>query len=116
MTNRKRIIPIILLTLFAIAAFIAWRIFGSNTNFSENKKYFYIKTGSNFDDVIGELEQQKICKNPGTFKLIAKQIKYNQNGMLEALYSNKKHQIFVQEILFEKFWNEVESLSDVTNR
>jgi len=79
MTNRKRIIPIILLTLFAIAAFIAWRIFGSNTNFSENKKYFYIKTGSNFEEVIGELEQQKICKNPGTFKLIAKQIKYNQN-------------------------------------
>ena len=44
------------------------------------------------------------------------QIKYNQNGKLEALYSNEKHQIFVQEILFEKFWNEVESLSDVTNR
>ncbi len=43
------------------------------------------------------------------------QIKYNQIGNLEALYSNEKHQIFIQEILFEKFWNEVESLSDVTN-
>ncbi|MDQ2686126.1 MAG: hypothetical protein M3Y25_09840 [Thermoproteota archaeon] len=41
------------------------------------------------------------------------QIKYNQNGNLEALYSNEKHQIFVQEILFEKFWNEVENLSNV---
>jgi UPF0755 protein len=79
MTNRKRIFPLILLILFTIAAFIAWRIFGSNTNFSESKKYFYIKTGSNFDEVISELKQQKICKNPGTFKLIAKQIKYNQN-------------------------------------
>ena len=116
MTNRKRIIPIILFILVSVAAFVAWRIFGSNTNFSENKKYFYIKTGSNFDEVIDELAQQKICKNPGTFKLIAKQIKYNQNGKLEALYSNEKHQIFVQEILFEKFWNEVESLSDVTDR
>ncbi len=43
------------------------------------------------------------------------QIKYNQNGKLEASYSNEKHQIFVQEILFEKFWNEVENLSNVLN-
>jgi sugar-specific transcriptional regulator TrmB len=43
------------------------------------------------------------------------QIKYNQNGKLEALYSNEKHQIFIQEILFEKFWNEVESLSNAPN-
>ena len=43
------------------------------------------------------------------------QIKYNQNGKLEASYSNEKHQIFIQEILFEKFWNEIESLSNALN-
>jgi UPF0755 protein len=79
MTNRKKTIPIILLTLVALAAFIAWRIFGSNTNFTESKKNFYIKTGSSFDEVINELEQQKILKNPGTFKLIAKRLKYDAN-------------------------------------
>jgi hypothetical protein len=41
------------------------------------------------------------------------QIKYSQNGKLEALHSKEKHQIFIQEILFEKFWNEVESLSSM---
>ncbi len=79
MTNLKKTVPIFLLILFAVAAFIAWRIFGSNTNFSESKKSFYIKTGSSFNDVINELEQQKILKNPGTFKWIAIQLKYNEN-------------------------------------
>lgn len=79
MTNRKKTVPIILFILLASAAFFAWRIFGSNTNFNESKKNFYIKTGSSFDDVINGLEQQKILKNPGTFRWIAKQLKYNEN-------------------------------------
>lgn len=79
MTSRKKNFSLILAIIFLIAILLAWRIFGSNTNFTENKKSFYIKTGSSFNSVITQLEEQKILKNPGTFKLIAHQLKYDQN-------------------------------------
>lgn len=42
------------------------------------------------------------------------QVKYNDNeGKLIASFSNKEHQVLVQEILFEKYWNEVNSLSNI---
>lgn len=41
------------------------------------------------------------------------QIKPTKNrGRLEGTYSEEKHRIFVQEIMFEKYWNEVDSLSN----
>ncbi len=44
------------------------------------------------------------------------QIKYNDNeSKLIASFSNKEHQVLVQEILFEKYWNEVNSLSNNTS-
>jgi UPF0755 protein len=75
----KKILLYVFLLLVVSGAFFAWRIFGSNTAFIEPKKSFYIKTGSNFGEVIDELRQQDILKNPGTFKWIARQIKYNKN-------------------------------------
>ncbi len=40
------------------------------------------------------------------------QIKYEDDeSKLIASFSNKEHQVLVQEILFEKYWNEVNSLS-----
>ena len=79
MASRKKTSFFIFITLVVLAAFIAWRIFGSNTDFTENKKSFYIKTGSNFNEVISQLAKQKILKNPGTFKLLAHKLKYDEN-------------------------------------
>ncbi len=79
MSSPKKIFRYSFLLLIAFIGFAAWRIFGSNTNFNEVKKSFYIKTGSNFEEVIKQLEQQQILKNPGTFKWIAQQIKYDDN-------------------------------------
>jgi hypothetical protein len=42
------------------------------------------------------------------------QIKYGQDDKLVAWLSNEEHSILVQEILFEKHWNEIKSLG-VTN-
>ncbi|VFJ12799.1 hypothetical protein [Candidatus Nitrosocosmicus franklandus] len=43
------------------------------------------------------------------------QIKSTNNGdQLEGAYSEEKHRIFVQEIMFEKYWNEVQSLSGIS--
>ncbi|MEO5889312.1 MAG: endolytic transglycosylase MltG [Ferruginibacter sp.] len=74
----KKTLRIIALAIVAIAALGAWRLFGSNTNFSENKKSFYIKTGSNFNEVINELNARDILKNPGTFKWMAERLDYDK--------------------------------------
>ena len=61
-----------MLIILLVAAFFAWRIFGSNTFFEENKKAFYIKTGSDFYDVERELGNEKIIENTRSFRLMAK--------------------------------------------
>ena len=43
------------------------------------------------------------------------QLKYNENeSKFIASFSNKEHQVLVQEILFEKYWNEIISLESST--
>jgi len=79
MATLKKTVFVIFLLIIAAGAFTAWRVFGSNTDFSEDKKAFYIKTGSSFTNVMAALEDQKILKNPGTFKLMAQQLKYDKN-------------------------------------
>ncbi len=76
MKKGRKIFRIVLLLLFCFAAFMAWRLFGSNTAFEENKKSFYIKTGSNFNDVMEGLSTQGIIQNPTTFRWVAKQLGY----------------------------------------
>lgn len=41
------------------------------------------------------------------------QIKYGINDQLSALFSSEEYNILVQEILFEKHWNEVKSLTSI---
>jgi len=44
-------------------------------------------------------------------------IKYEQQNKLIATFSNEEHNVLVQEIMFEKHWNEVKSFDEVmTNR
>ena len=74
----KKTVRIIVLLLLLTSAFVGWRLFGSNTNFTESKKSFYIKTGSSFNDVMEGLTTEDILKNPGTFKMVAKQLGYDQ--------------------------------------
>lgn len=74
----KKIVRIIVILLLLTSAFAAWRLLGSNTIFTENKKSFYIKTGSTFNEVMEGLSDEGILKNPGTFKLVAKQLGYDQ--------------------------------------
>lgn len=64
--------------IFLLAAgFFAWKIFGSNTGFNGDKKTLYIHTGSSFEDVLSAVEKDSILKNPGIFKWLSGQLKYN---------------------------------------
>ena len=51
-------------------------LFGSNTRFTEDKKFIYIRTGSSFEDVVKYLEQEDILKNTGSFKWLAQKMGY----------------------------------------
>lgn len=79
MTSKKRSSLLFFLIIALAIAFAAFLIFGSNTDFNEQKKSFFIKTGSNFNEVMTALNKQKILKNPGIFSLIAKQLQYDKN-------------------------------------
>ena len=43
------------------------------------------------------------------------QIKYDQQNEIVASFSNEEHSVTIQEILFEKYWNEVKSLEVVNS-
>lgn len=90
----KRIGRIILLILLIAGAFTAWKLFGSNTGFSENKKSFYIKTGSSFGDVMENLRTEQIIKNPGIFKVVATRLGYDQKVKAGKYVIEKGESIF----------------------
>ncbi len=43
------------------------------------------------------------------------QIKYDQQNEIVGSFSNEEHNVIIQEILFEKYWNEVKSLKITNN-
>ncbi|MEP7254620.1 MAG: endolytic transglycosylase MltG [Ferruginibacter sp.] len=72
---KKKIIFGILFVILAAAGFLAWQIFGPTVSSPEGK-YFYVRTGSDYNDVKTSLVDQKLIGGIFFFDLIAKQIKY----------------------------------------
>jgi UPF0755 protein len=72
---KKKSFLYILLFLFLAAGFVAWQVFGPTVSAPEGK-YFYVKTGSVYNDVKTALADQKIIGGTFFFDLIAKQVKY----------------------------------------
>ncbi len=72
---KKRIFYAIVLILLCAASFIAWKIFGPTVH-APAGKYFYIKTGSSFQEVKQALLDQDIISSEFFFDRLAKQAKY----------------------------------------
>ncbi|PVD51345.1 endolytic transglycosylase MltG [Terrimonas sp.] len=68
----KKVILIILLIILIAGGYIAWMILGSNTSFSEKRKFLYIKTGSGFVDLMKDIRGGDFIKNPGIFSFVAR--------------------------------------------
>ena len=71
----KKLIWLIALVLFAIVAFIGWKIFGPTVKQPEGK-FFYIRTGSSYNNITAELINKKIISNATWFNLVARSLKY----------------------------------------
>ena len=72
MAKKKRTTKIIPLFIVLILAIVAISFFTSDTNFKENKKFFYIKSTSDFNLVIDNLVAEGIIKSPVIFQWAAK--------------------------------------------
>jgi len=75
---KKKIIYTVLLVILIVGGYIGWQVFGPTVAARENK-YFYIKTGSTYDEVKTALLEKHIIKGSFFFDRIAKQTKYNNN-------------------------------------
>jgi UPF0755 protein len=74
----KKIFAGLVLILSVAGIYVGWNIFGPTVSAPENK-YFYIATGSNFEKVKKELQQQAIISGDFFFNKLARQTKYNKN-------------------------------------
>ena len=66
-----------LVTLFLLGV-VGWNIFGPTVNVPD-KRFFYIKTGSNYNEVKNALKTQEVLNGTFFFNIIAKQVKYPDN-------------------------------------
>lgn len=71
----KKIITYGILLLGIIAGFFVFKIFGPAAN-APADKYFYVKTGSTYEDVKESLVHQQILSSPFYFKLVSKWLNY----------------------------------------
>ena len=78
MTATKKVVASIIGIVSLGAAVAGWLVFGPATDFDDNKKNFYIKTGSRFEDVMRNLEQSRIIKHPRIFRWVAGQVDYDE--------------------------------------
>jgi UPF0755 protein len=72
----KRSIQLISVILLIALSFAGWRFFGPATAFSGDKYYLYIRTGSDFGDVITGLKKDTVLQHLGTFTWLAGRMDY----------------------------------------
>lgn len=74
---KKKIIGTILLLIIAGAGFVAWKIMGPSVS-TPAGEFFYIKTGSTYDDVKKELLDKKYIKSATWFEWTSKILRFKK--------------------------------------
>jgi UPF0755 protein len=79
-TNRatwiRRSLVITCALIAGVLVYIAYRAFGPNTKAFGDKKYFYVRTGSSYRDVLDGLEAQEVIRSRNSFDWVARQLGY----------------------------------------
>jgi UPF0755 protein len=71
----KRILWIVAVLILIAVAFVAWKVVGPSVKATEGK-FFYIHTGSTYEQVVDDLADKKIIPGKTWFNLVAKKLKY----------------------------------------
>jgi UPF0755 protein len=74
----KKIILSLILVAIILGSFVAWNVFGANVS-APADKYFYIKTGATYEDVVSSLKEKGIVKGGFFFEQLMAQAKYKSN-------------------------------------
>lgn len=85
----KNTLIILTLVLAIILGYIGFSLFIKKINYSEDKKYIYVPTGSNFEDLLVSLDKNKIVSNNFFFKEFAK-LRNLHNNIHPGRYSLPK--------------------------
>ncbi|RAJ05262.1 UPF0755 protein [Chitinophaga skermanii] len=72
----KRIIVAVCCLLAGVAVYLAYQVFGPTARPYGDQKYFYIHTGSTYNDVLKGLQADGFVKHPKVFDLVANQLDY----------------------------------------
>ena len=124
----KKILFLILTLLLLAGAFVAYifyqRVFAPNVKIKDNKSFLYIRTGSNFNQVVDELTSQQILINAESFKWLAEKMNYaervipgryeitdnmNNRQLLQLLRSGKQ-------VPIKLTFNNIRTKSDLASR
>ncbi|ASZ12042.1 endolytic transglycosylase MltG [Chitinophaga pendula] len=72
----KRILVVLCALIAGVAVYLSYRVFGPNTRAIKDDKYFYIRTGSTYNDVLAGLEEQEVIRNRKSFDWVARELDY----------------------------------------
>lgn len=79
----KKFLIITTIVIACLGAFAAWMFYmvvvASNVSLEKREQYFYIPTGSDFEDVKEGLVELNVLKNVRSFDFVADQKKYKEN-------------------------------------
>ena len=67
----KKILLYSLLIIFILAGIVVWKLLGPATSFEGNRYYLYVKTGSNFSDVMKDIHTDNVLVSPWLFEKLS---------------------------------------------
>src|SRR5262245_17713161 len=76
-TMKKKIILALIIIVVFGAAFFYWKFFGAAVS-TPSGEFFYVKTGSGYEDVKNELLNKKFLRSTKWFDLTANILKYKK--------------------------------------
>jgi UPF0755 protein len=71
----KKLIWSIVILGIVVCLFAAWKLFGPSVH-APDGKYFYVRTGSGFDQVVSDLKKKKVINSERWFNFLAARLKY----------------------------------------
>lgn len=102
----KKIIKIAAIIIALMLAYTAWNVLGPVVS-APKEKYFYIKSGSGYDDVKNQLSEQDVLNNFFFFDIISKRVGYD-NNVKAGRYSIKNGSNIINLIRMLKSGNQAE--------
>lgn len=124
----KKILFLILTLLLLAGAVVAYifyqRIFAPNLKIKDNKTFLYIRTGSNFNQVVDELTSQQILINAESFKWLAEKMNYTERvipGRYEITDNMNNRQLLQllrsgKQVPIKLTFNNIRTKSDLASR